>query len=115
MLRIGLNSLKKEDYPNPKTHEKVYSFFAFFSSTAFGRGKLLLMNFSNYNGKAPLKLRPLFFPLVMHVLFPLTYIPQESVQNVFLAVNVLSDKIVSLILNSSLLVNEILLTHYKQR
>lgn len=73
MLRIGLNSLKKEDSPNPKTYEKVYSFFAFFSSTAFGRGKLLLMDFSNYNGKPPLKLRPSFFPLVMHVLFPLTY------------------------------------------
>lgn len=57
MLRIGLNSLKKEDYPNPKTHEKVFSFFAFFSSTAFGRGKLLLMDFSNYNGKPPLKIR----------------------------------------------------------
>ena len=84
MLRIGLNSLKKEDSPNPKTHEKVYSFFAFFSSsTAFGRGKLLLMNFSNYNGKPPLKLRSPFFLLLCMYCFHLR-IPQESVQHAFL-------------------------------
>ena len=82
MLRIGLNSLKKEDYPNPKTHEKEFSFFAFFSSTAFGRGKLLLMDFSIYNGKPPLKLRPPFLPLVMHVLFPLTYTTRKRATHV---------------------------------
>lgn len=82
MLRIGLNSLKKEDSPNPKTHEKVYSFVAFFSSTAFGRGKLLLMDFSNYNGKPAFKTSSTFFSLVMHVLFPLTYTTRKRLTRV---------------------------------